>query len=348
MALDGNVTTEEFTDFLRLVREGNVSMRCSSAAAAMQANCPLISRLPNELLDAITECLRLPDYYQLQKTCKFLYLLFRRRFRAAFRAGPEDEKLECLTINAYHWVDKWACDSCIALHSILWNDIPHHTRRSDGDLFPCPNRAPFDTHIAPTWSDYDTDYHHVQLALKYHRFNLTTLQRHYLELLLDTHFDSLSRAVVSIDTSFRAEHRVIKGHYLRKSVLMFRSRSTQLSYEDLGNVQACRHLNNYLHAEDGTLLTRLRNALTKCLMLQRICVVFCRECATEVEISCSTGKEPWLCLVVYQDFGTEDDVPGHNGGGTHWHDSFTQYFEPTSFRRLWGDSYPSCVEPFLD
>ena len=236
------------------------------------------------------------------------------------------------------------------MHSTRWIDTPNHTQRDENeDVFPCPQRAPLDTHFSPYWNKYDVEYHHVQMALKLHRFNLTFLHRHYLELLLATHVDSVSINLPPRDETFRVESRVIKVRYLRKSVWMFRHRARvfALYYADLGDVQACCHLSNVM-LDGGVPLPRLENAITRCLRSQRKVIVFCRECATEVELSYWTGINPWLCMVTYQDLGTEDDVPGDNWRAAHWDDEFTKTFKAFSIRKLWGDSDPSIFELFID
>lgn len=203
--------------------------------------------------------------------------------------------------------------------------------------------------ILPALEHIRLGYNHVQMALKLHRFNLIFLQRYYLELLLVTHVESISIDKPPRDKSCRVESRMIKGRYLSKAIWTFRHRARIFGfyYADLGDVQACCHLSNVVLAGERP-SPRLENAINRCLQSQRKVIIFCRQCVTEVELSYWTGIRPWLCMVAYQDLGTEDYVPGENWRAARPDDEFTKTFGVSSVRRLCGDSYPSVFEPFID
>ncbi|KAJ6788341.1 hypothetical protein PWT90_06333 [Aphanocladium album] len=299
--------------------------------------------LPLDLLYCVADFLPLSTLLCLTKTCNGLHQALRKRLRLDTPRASAEERLKCLTISAFYRADKWACQRCRVLHDVDYRDLPHYSYQPQSRLWRCPGSNVLDLYSRPPESDYEVDYHRVQLTLKLSRLkNLSESQEQYLQRLLAPH--KITNYHHTLDASYSVTPKVVKGRYMRKCVWLFQPRVLPISYKALGTFSVCCHLQN---ARRGRALA---NALFESWKHERTILLDCLYCATEVEVCSQWWRNPYIKLTVYQDLGPEGSACGQNWRALAW-DTRTHlardHWEtnrlpngPKNVRKLWGAKLP--------
>lgn len=220
--------------------------------------------------------------------------------------SPIDELLKSLTIASFYQANKWVCIKCLQLHDIELEDVPHVSLHPLFRFGPCPQADARRLRAGPSMSIYAPDYHHVQLSLKYSRLrkHLTEMQQEYFKRLMTPY--CMSNFHDTLDALYIVTPRVVRGRYLMRCAWTFRPRAVDLSYEAIGYISICRHMQIFSGGNS------LSDALCKSWRWETNFIGGCRYCATQFEAHSNRGRKPFIKLICYQDFRPERSMPGRN------------------------------------
>ncbi|KAK1770470.1 hypothetical protein QBC33DRAFT_555949 [Phialemonium atrogriseum] len=266
-----------------------------------------ILRLPVELLLLISASLPLHSQVLLSQTCRWLRTVL--PLADSSSRLPREQYLEYLAGLAYDMPERWVCEKCMALHSVVEFDTPKR---------PCRTLCPLAWRhgcYQYSFNCFWPHHRHIQLTLKYTRMlGNKKHQRHLQNLLAPSHsrfvIYPLERNVLAAQCSTYPKVEISNGNsdggrrrYLLLSVRRYKAAREIVSPDSMGIVVVCPHmhmysgpqppgpatLSAYIHAafkeEDGV---EVRGA--------------CARCPTDFAVRAS----PWRATVrAWKDLGSE-------------------------------------------
>lgn len=196
---------------------------------AVEAACPPILNVPNEILMAIIDHLDLHDEFQFSQTCRAFRRLAQRDWQIALQQLTRAQRIEFWTEIAYRLPNHWICEPCGRLHAIDLCDRPQHCWRTPW----CQRRLFF------TFDEYYRLRHtHVQLALKLTRMG--SVNKRYLKDLMlpfSTKFKTLS-----LQLTYTATPKVVAERFLLQVKREYRGGKKAISPNELQHQRICPHM----------------------------------------------------------------------------------------------------------
>ncbi|KAI1630554.1 hypothetical protein F4809DRAFT_282570 [Biscogniauxia mediterranea] len=314
-------------------------------------------RLPPELICYIAEFLTPVDLALCSQTCRSLRTILGSNAACLSRT----EYFTYLASRARGLPERWVCEKCTTLHSIVKLDTPS----SIYNMSSCPRYAHGkrrdDTRLH--YNQFPIDHHHFQLALKYTRLQRQKYNSYLKDLMAlyyDVHFGP--SAAILIKTHYMAFLKIVADNdgnfrfFFLFTWRYYKSREN-ISLYDLGYQLICPYFE--------------LNYCTSLCFRSGLCYVFekavreaiearrdnqdrtgaCLRCATDFSVQLTPE---YLDLHAWQDFGPEgppvDLAWKSQSNGTDWeYDKNwrfagpTLYHEPGSIRRLYGPEIPEKV-----
>lgn len=310
----------------------------------------LLLQLPLDVILCITDHLPGHSLLVLSHTCRSLHTALRYRRRSRIAYAHYKEFLLYLSILARESPGKWACQECLVLHDVDYQDTPHRGVLATAQT--CPKWYRINLHSEPAGSKYHVSHNHVQISLKLARLpDPTRTQEDYLRRLLAPFAQPVSHHW--LQASFTMEARIVDGRYLRKSVWVYSEWHKRVTIRHIGELSVCCHLRLPGRGEVPVQyeLLEFMRGISIAIEYRNACFVHqCRFCATEIEARCSRGR---LEVTAWQNLGNGSSIYDKNWRAVAWdprdgdidrhmmeNSLETKRGSVRMVRGLWGDPHP--------
>ncbi|KAJ3483038.1 hypothetical protein NLG97_g7405 [Lecanicillium saksenae] len=284
----------------------NVSLFLKSRLGRSAGQIPspnLILELPVEILHVIANQLSVRDLLLLSRVCKSFHAVFHPRLLLDKRHASKEEYLELLYLLASEQPHRWACQSCLILHRVNYQDHPIHSSASTTS---CKYVVTKNANLRS--GQYALHHHHVQLGLKLSRLRrITDADEDYLSHLLRGCTAYHSESTYHMTRTITP--KIVRGRWLQKTQWDFKvvDKSFVLTPRFTLSLLSpcCPNLDDDPRSTTSGFVHAIYCARNN---LGRARIYACPHCAAEFEVR-FTADSQHVSMLMYQNLGTEGAMP---------------------------------------